>query len=352
MSGKVTRRDFLRMAAAATSLPALLAACSRAEGEKAVNFFNWSAYIGKETLPRFTRETGVKVNYDVFADEEEMFAKLRSGARGYDIIVGTDHMIPRFKALNIIDPIPPGVLKNIGNIEPRFKNPIYDPNLEFTVPYLWGTTGIGYNKTKIPRPTSWTDLWDEKYAGKISMLDNARDCVGVALMLKGLKQDTKNPADFNAARDWLIKQRPLVKHYSSSTYTDGLVSGELVMAMAWSGDIMQLARENPAIDYVIPKEGSYIWVDSLCLTRGSEHRADTLRLADYLLQKDVAAEIANTVRYATPNGAAKELLDGALLKDPRVFPPLDVMKRLRFHEALDSEASELWNQAWSDVKVT
>jgi spermidine/putrescine-binding protein len=353
VTGRVSRRDFLRSAASALSLPALLAACSKGEDQKTVNFFNWSKYIGKDTLPRFARETGVKVNYDEFADEEEMFAKLRSGARGYDMIVGTDYMIPRFKTLNIIDAFPTGLLKNLGNIDPRFRDPIYDPKLEFTVPYLWGTTGIAYNKTKLAKPpTSWADLWDEKFAGKVSMLDNARDCIGVALQLKGLRQDTKEPKDFETARDFLIKQRPLVKSYSSSAYMDSLLTGEIHLAMAWSGDAMQVARENPAIDYVIPKEGGFLWVDSLCLVRGSEHREDTLRLVDYLLEPDVAADIANTVRYATPNAACMKLLDKALVQDKRVFPAPDVMKRLKFHDVLDPEASELWNSTWSDVKVS
>lgn len=352
MSEAFSRRDFLRLAVTAASLPQFLAACSRAEKGKTVNFFNWSNYIGKETVPRFTRETGVAVNYDVFADEEEMFAKLRSGARGYDLIMGTDYMIPRFKALNLIDPYPPGVLKNIANIDARFRNPVYDPDLAYTVPYLWGTTGIGYNKTKVAKPpTSWKDLWDEKYKGKISMLDNARDCLGVALMLNGHSQDTKSPEEMGQARDMLIKQRDLIKSYSSATYMDGLLSGELVIAMAWSGDVMQVARENPQIDYVIPKEGSYMWVDSLCMLRGSAHREDTLRLVDYLLEPDVAGEISNTVRYGSPNSAAKKHIDKALLADPRVFPPAEVMSRLHFHRVLDPESSELWNQTWSDVKV-
>ena len=319
---------------------------------KTVNFFNWSNYIGKETLPRFTRENGIAVNYDVFADEEEMFAKLRSGARGYDLIVGTDYMIPRFKALKLIDPIPHDRLKNTGNIDPQFKNPPYDPGLEFTLPYLWGTTGIGYNKSKVHRPpTSWKDLWDERYKGKISMLDNARDCISTALLLVGAKETSKDPADLARARALLISQRPLLKHYSSSAYMDGLVSGELVIAMAWSGDVLQAAKDNPQLEYVVPKEGSFMWMDSLCLIKGSEHREDTLRLVDHLLSPEGAAEIANAVRYASPNAAARPHLDPALLKDSRVFPSPAIASRLSFHDILDSETSQLWSKTWSDVKV-
>ncbi len=349
---RFTRRDFLRVAAAAAVSPALLAACAPGEKERVVNFFNWSNYIGKETLPRFTSETGIKVNYDVFADEEEMFAKLRSGVRGYDLIVGTDYMIPRFRALNIVDPFPPGALPNLANISAQFRHPSYDPELSFTVPYLWGTTGIGFNKSKVHKtPSSWMDLFDERYKGRISMLDNSRDCLSFALLVNGHPEDSADPAHLEAAKQLLIRQRPLLKSYSSSTYMDGLVSGELVMAMAWSGDLLQAAKDNPQLDYVIPKEGSYMWVDSLCLVRGAPHREDALRLVDYLLKGEVAAEVANHVRYASPNEAAKKHLEKAILKDQRVYPTDLNMKRLKFHAILDPELSQLWNQAWTDVKV-
>lgn len=348
--GRLSRRDFLSVAVASFVPSWLLAACKRGPEERVVNFFSWSTYIGKETLPRFEKNTGVRVNYEEFADEEEMFAKLRSGARGYDLIIGTDYMIPRLRALNLIEPYPEGVLKNTGNIDPKFRGTPSDPENAFTVPYLWGTTGIGYNKAKVHKPpTSWRDLFDPRYAGRISMLDNARDCVSMAILMLGLPETTNDEKHFEQVRKLLLDQKPLVKQYASATYIDSLVSGEVAVAMAWSGDVLQAVKENPQLDYVIPKEGSFMWMDNLCLVRGSRHREDTLRLVDYLLQGEVAAEIANTVRYASPNTAAKPHLDKALLKDPRVFPGKDV--KLKFHDLLDPETSQLWNETWSDVKV-
>ncbi|MBI3552731.1 MAG: spermidine/putrescine ABC transporter substrate-binding protein [Elusimicrobia bacterium] len=351
MPKQVTRREFLRLAVAGAASPWLLA-CASGEKERAVNFFNWSKYIGKDTLPGFTKATGIKVNYEEFADEQEMFAKLRSGARGYDLIIGSDYMIPSLKGPNIIDPFPPGVLKNLANIDAKFLNTPYDPDNAYTVPYLWGTTGIGYNKKHMPKPpTSWWDLWDEKYSGKVSMLDNARDCVSTGLLLKGYPETATDENAFKEVRELLVKQKPLVKQYSSTQYMDSLVAGELFMAMAWSGDVLQAARENPQLDYVIPKEGSYMWVDNLCLVRGSQHREDTLRLVDYLLEGPVGAEIANTVRYATPNAEAKKSLDKSLLKDPRVFPPAEITKRLNFHSLLEPDVQQIWTDTWEDVKA-
>ena len=350
--GGCTRREFLKLSLVAAASPALLAACATRKKERVVNFFNWSSYIAKDTLPRFTRETAIKVNYEVYADEEEMFSKLRAGAPGYDLAVGTDYMIPRMKDFNMIDPIPPGILANAGNIDPLFRDTPYDPDNAYTVPYLWGTTGIGYNKSKLAAPpTSWRDLWDEKFSGKISMLDNARDCISMGLSLLGYPETTGEEKAFREVREMFIKQRPLVKRYSSANYVDALISGEVLLAMAWSGDVLQASRENPQLDYVIPREGSYIWADDLCLVRGSEHREDSLRLIDYLLRPDTAAEIANSVRFASPNLAARPLLDNALLADPRVFPPRELASRLKFHAVLDPAATQLWNETWSDIKA-
>lgn len=350
MSG-VTRRDFLKAAVLAPLLPSFLAACRRADKRCVVNFFNWSNYIGKDTLPNFTKLTGVDVRYDLFADEEEMFAKLRAGARGYDLIVVGDYLIPRFRALNLIDPMPPGLLKNQDNLAPRFRHTTFDPD-ESTVPYLWGTTGIAYNRKKLKKPpTSWWDLWDEKYKDRISMLDNVRDCIAVAMQLLHIEQSTRDPEDFQKIRELLVKQKPLVKQYSSSSYLNSLVAGEIDLAMTWSGDLFQAARDNPDLDYVIPKEGTYMWVDCLALMRGSHHREDTLRLIDYLLEPQVAADNANFVRYASPNEKAWPLADPVLRKDPRVYPPPKQMAALKLHHVLDPEQSELWNETWADVKV-
>lgn len=347
----VTRRDFLKAAVLAPLLPAFLDACRRAGGRRVVNFFNWSNYIGKDTLPNFTKRTGVDVRYDLFADEEEMFAKLRAGARGYDLIVVGDYLIPRFRNLNLIDAVPAGVLKNQGNLAARFRRTTFDPD-ETTVPYLWGTTGIAYNRKSLKKaPTSWWDLWDPKYKDRVSMLDNVRDCIAVAMQLLKIPQTTRDPEDFKKIRDLLVKQKPLVKQYSSSSYLNSLVAGEIDLAMTWSGDLFQAARDNPDLDYVIPKEGTYMWVDCLALMRGSRHREDTLRLIDYLLEPQVAADNANFVRYASPNEKAWPLADPVLRKDPRVYPPKKQMDALMLHHVLDPEQSELWNETWADVKV-
>lgn len=350
---QLTRRGFMKLAAlTAIGGMSALEACSRGPRQKAVNFFNWVAYIGKKTISNFESETGIKVNYEVYSSEEEMFSKLKAGVHGYDLMVTSDFILPRLKALNMIDPIPKDLLANLGNLDSKFRDPFYDPGLAYTIPYLWGTTGIGFNTVQFAKPpSSWWTLWDGKYKGRIDMLDNPRDSIGTALLLLGFSSESKDPAQLAKARDLLLKQRPLLKQYSSSTYIDDLASGEIWLAEGWNGDVLQAARERKQIDYVIPKEGSFMYVDSLHLMRGATRKQEVLRFVDYLLRPEVAAEIANTVRYATPNAKAMALLDPAMRDDPRVFPSKTVQRRLQFHVPLDPEADELWNKTWQEVKV-
>jgi spermidine/putrescine-binding protein len=183
------------------------------------------------------------------------------------------------------------------------------------------------------------------------MLDNARECIGVALLLNGRTEDTTSQRDFDEAKQLLLKQKPLVKQYTSTTYLDSLVAGEAALAMAYSGDLLQTIKENPHLDYVIPKEGGFLWTDCLCLMHGAPHRQEALRLIDYLLRPEVAADISNTVRYASPNSAAKSKLEPTLRQDKRCYPPAIVMNRLRYHASPDAQAYDLWNETWSDVKA-
>jgi spermidine/putrescine-binding protein len=262
-------------------------------------------------------------------------------------------MIPRVKALGLIEAYPDGKPANLSNIDKRFLNGAWDPGNKFSVPYLWGTTGIAYNKQKIKKPpASWNDLWNPEYSGKIGMLDNSRDSIGIALLAQGLPSESTTEGDLKKAEEHLLKQKPLLKHYTNASYIDELVSGELWITSAWSGDVLQAARENKEVEYVIPKEGSFMWVDALCLIAKSEHREDALKYVDYILRPEVEEEIVETVRYPTPNAKAKPLLPEAIKKDPRIFPPADVMKRLKFHDVITDEQTQAINALWQKVKLS
>lgn len=352
MDQKITRREFISLGVSTLALPAFLSSCLKESPKQALNFYNWSNYIGKNTIPNFEKETGIAVNYELFSDEEEMFAKLKTGVQGYDLAVATDFLIPRLKALNLVSPVPHDKLKNLDNLEPRFRKPPYDPNLDHSVPYLWGTTGIGYNKKKVtPAPSSWKALWDPRYKGKMTMLDNVRDAVGCTLLMLGLPTDTSDPAHLERVKKALIEQKPLLKRYTSAGFDGDLLAEESWLCQGWSGDVLRAAKENPAVDYAIPQEGSFLYVDSLCLIQGGRHHEEALKFIDYLLKPEVIAEVTNTVSYPNPNRNSAPYLSKSLAADPRVYPDSRTMKRLSFYNVLKPEVEDRWNQLWQQIKV-
>ncbi|MBI4249366.1 MAG: spermidine/putrescine ABC transporter substrate-binding protein [Elusimicrobia bacterium] len=348
----LTRRAFVKSGLSVLVLPNLLAACSKKEETGVVNFFNWSQYIGKRTLETFKQSSGIRVQYSLYGDEDEMFSKLRTGIQGYDLIVATDYMLPKLKALNLIDPMPHDRLQNMGNLDPTFQSPDFDPNLDHTVPYLWGTTGIAYNRRYIKKtPDSWWNLWDKSLSGKISMLDNRRDGLSCALLMLNLPIDSSDPRHLNRAKELLLEQKPVLKHYTSTTDENALVSQDVWLAMGWNGDVVRAAADNANLDFTVPKEGSFIWTDFLCLVHGSKRRTEALLLIDHILKADVAAEIVNSIIFATPNLKARPLIAPSIAGDDRIFPDALTMKRLRFYALLSGEAEALWNRVWQEVKI-
>jgi spermidine/putrescine transport system substrate-binding protein len=347
----LTRREFLGWAAASALAGASwLSACGRS-GARTVRFLNWSGNMGEDTLQRFERETGVLVNCDYYTTAAGILAKLSGKAGAYDLVIAPDHVVPRLRELKRLRPIPHHELKSLPGIAAFLRNPPYDPGLGYTVPYLWGTMGLGVSAPRFHRrPDSWWALWDEKYKGRLSMLDDPHKTIQCALLMLGLPAGSKDPAHLKKARDLLLRQRPLVQEYDSANYPEKLAAGRLWLSQAWSGDVLQAVAEGKKVDFIVPKEGSFFWTDSLCLPRGSQHKKEAMLLLDYLLRPDVAAEIANATRSAPADEAALPLLDLSLRKDPRAFPPPAVLSRLRFAPALDAKTEDLWHRTWEEVQ--
>lgn len=351
---RLSRREFLILVAmdlpflAAGALP-FISGCS--SSARTLNFYNWSNYISPEIVPSFEREYGVRVNHDVFSSQDVLFAKIRIGITGYDLIVTTDYMFTRMRQLGLLQPVDQRKIPNLSNLDPIFRNLPYDKGNSYAVPYLWGTTGIGYNKALVKeRVNSWKILWNQTYAKKISMLDEHRDVIGATLKLLGYSGNSRNPKELEEAKNLLLQQKELLKHYTSDTYIDELASNDSWLAQGWSGDVFQAMKANPNVDYAIPREGSFIWVDNLCIPKDAPHREIALSFMNYVLAPENHAKIANFVRYSCPNKAAMEFVDPKLKEDPRVYPPEEVMKKLEFFEEL-GEAEKLWTKIWSEVKA-
>ncbi|MHB2016318.1 MAG: ABC transporter substrate-binding protein [Candidatus Xenobia bacterium] len=355
LGSRLSRREFLCRSALLAAVGAL-AGCEKPHG-RVLNFYNWSNYIapdspqGPGTISQFEREFGVHVNYDNFSSQDVLYAKMRIGVFGYDLIVATDYKLQKFIKHGLVEELDIRRIPNLANLYPRFRTGPWDPGNRYSVPWQWGTTGIGYNSQLVHGDcTTWRALFDEKYAHQIDMLDEMRDAIGCTLMMLGYDGNSLNPRELAEAQAVLIKQRPLVKHYTSDTYIDELASGDAWLCQGWSGDIGQARDDNDAIKYEIPREGSFMWVDCLCVPRRAPHYDVALEFMNFILRPDVGAQLSNAVSYASPNQAAEKFISPELLHDPKVYPPPDVMKRLTFTADLGDE-EDRYHEVWNQVKL-
>ncbi len=339
--------------AAVTALT--LTACggtnTASEGEKVVlNVYNWGDYIEPELLDRFTSETGIAINYEEYATNEEMVAKLQAGTTAYDVIFPSEYMVEYMKQNNLLKEINYDNIPNYVNIDDRFKNLSYDEEGKYSVPYLWGTLGILYNKTKVKDTVdSWNILWNEAYKGDIVMLDSSRDTIAVALLKLGHSINTKDLAQLEAAKQELIAQKPLVRSYEVDNYKNSMVSGELAFVVTWSGDAMNLMAENEDLEYVIPKEGTNLWFDAVCIPTTSKNQEAAEKFINFLLDPEVAAQNCEYIKYSTPNKAALEFLPEEEVNNPYMYPK-EEMKELG-EVFLDlGDFTEEYDRIWTEIK--
>lgn len=338
----------------------IVAACGPAspQGEqelaKELHVYNWSEYIDPEIYSEFEAEFGVKVIEDTFASNEDLLAKFQAGASGYDLIVPSDYMVNIMNQLGLLAELNYDNIPNFANIDERFRDPPYDPGNKFSVPYQWGTSGIGYDADVFEEPPdSWAYLFDPEmaapYAGKISMLNDPREALGAALKYLGYSLNTEDPAQLEEAKQLLLQQKAWVATYDSEGFEDLLAAGETQLAHSWSGDIFMAAVEAPQLWYTIPKEGAVIWTDNLAIpkTANSQYTAEVF--INYLLRPEVGAKVSNYTWYASPNEAATELISEEITGEPAIYPPEDVMDRLEFIRDV-GEATTLYDRIWTEIK--
>lgn len=320
----------------------------KTESKRELKIYNWANYIGENTVKDFESEFGYKVTYDNFSSNEELLAKLQAGASGYDVIVPSDYMVQIMRGENLLARLDKSKIPNLKNISEEYLNKPFDPMNEYCVPYFWGTVGLGVNTEMVKEEVnSWSVLWDPKYKGKISMLDDPRSGFIPALVLQGHSINTTDKGQIDLAKKDMLKQKPLVFAYTSDQYIDMLGAGDVWIAQGYSGDILQAKKENPSIELVLPREGSEIAIDLLCVPAKAPNKEGAFQFINYILKAEVAASIANEIRYATPNKAAKDFLDEELLNDKNVYP--DDLSNLTFLIDI-GDAQELYDAAWLEVK--
>jgi spermidine/putrescine-binding protein len=328
----------------------LLACSSTTKAQRQLNLYIWSAYITEDTLHKFEKETGIKVRFDTYDSNEALLEKMQSGVGDYDVIVPSDYMVRILNHTNLLQTLAFQKLPNFKNIGPRFHNPPYDENNAHSIPFLWGTTGIGYNKTKVTDPVdSWAILWNPKYKDRILMLDDLRECFGAALKWKGHSLNSTNPAELQEAKDLLLQQKPLVKTFSSSNFDEILLSGDVWLAHGWSGQLAKAKDQNKDLAYVIPKEGSTIWVDNFAIPKTARHLEEAYTFLNFCMRPEIAAEITNSSGYATANLAANPFIKGEILHDPARYPDEATLAKCEFFRDL-GDTTTLLDRYWTEIK--
>jgi len=317
---------------------------------KTLNFYNWTDYIATDTIPNFQKETGIKVTYDNYSSNDELFAKLSAGSTGYDIIVPTDATLVKMKHANLVEPLDLSLIPNIVNLDPRFRNAAYDPGNQYSIPWQWGTTGIGFDKRKVGGAvTDWDAFNLPAIAGKSSFLDEARDAFAMALFALKKDPNTTNDSDLDDAKNYLIGLKKKVKQITSD-YQDPLKGGELLLAQAYSGDVFTIQADNPNIDYVIPTSGAFSWVDSMAIPKGAGHPKNAETFMNYILEPKVGAALTNFVNYGSPNKAADPYINKDILTNPLIYPPADVLAKLPFQKDI-GDAELKYSDRWTEVKT-
>ncbi len=389
-SSRLNRREFLKRAGAtglslyligslgsrvstvfgqATDMPQDLLEAVAKEDRK-LNVFNWSFYIAEDpvtqdefgvdltdvtpTIEKFQEEFGIEVTYDTFESQEEMLAKVRPGGSGYDVVVVTNYYVPQVVGLELIQPLKREWLTNLGNLLPRFQGPPFGPNPDYVVPYMWGVTGYAYNQSKVGSDTrlgSWELLFKgQEYSGKMTMLESVLiDGINAALKLGGHSLNTTDREALLQAGDLLREQKPLLRAYISGPVREQLATEDVWVAQLWTGDTLAAQQENPAVQFIFPKEGSDVWVDTMSVLTESRRPATAHLWMNYILRARVHAGIATWVAFATPNGASLPLIPEDQRNSSIIYPSDEDLVNFELFELPAGEALELRQRIADDL---
>lgn len=318
------------------------------EGELFV--YNWTDYIGEDVIPSFEEKYGVKVTYDFFANTDEAYAKLGSDGGGYDVSFPISVDIPAFVAKGALLPLDKSLLPNIVNLGTEWSDPGYDPGNTHSVPYMWWTTGVAYDSTKVTdSPTSSKALWDERYSGHISMLDDVQEVFAMALIQLGYSANTTDTAQMDEALALLQQQKPLVRVYSTDTIGT-MSSGDVWIGHVWGADTYAIQAENENVLYYIPEEGGVKGSDTLAIFSGAKHPIAAHLFLNHMLDAEVSAANTNYIYYMGPNAAAKEFIDPAILEDPTLNPEQEIVAKLEELLDLGQDVRDEYLRRWQTLR--
>ena len=352
---------------AATALIAAFACASQAQ-ERVVNVYNWSDYIDDSIIADFTKETGIKVVYDVFDSNEILETKLLAGGSGYDIVVPTSNFLVRQIEAGVYQKLDKSKLPNLANMWDVVTERVqkYDPGNEYSINYMWGTVGLGYNVKKvsealgIEKIDSWDVFFNPDNLSKLAdcgvyVLDSPTDLIPTTLNYLGLDPEAKSPEDFAKVEEALLKIRPFIRKFHSSEYINALANGDICLAVGWSGDVFQArdrateADQGVVVDFVIPKEGAEMWFDQMAIPADAQHVAEAHEFLNYLMKPEVAAKATNYVYYANGNKASQQFIEKEIMEDPAIYPDEATLAKLFTVSPYDPKTQRLVTRTWTKI---
>lgn len=323
-------------------------------GDNQLIVYNWGEYLDPDVIPMFEKETGIQVVYEEYETNEIMYPKIQSGAIAYDVVCPSDYMIQRMIENDLLAEIDFDNIPNIKNIGATYleQSRQFDPENKYSVPYCWGTVGILYNKTMVKEPIdSWSVLWDETYKDNILMQDSVRDAFAVALKYIGASLNSTDLNELEAAKQLLIEQKPLVQAYVIDQVRDKMIGNEAAIGVIYSGEAIYTQMENPDLEYVIPKEGSNLWIDSWVIPKNAKHKENAEAFINFLCRPEIAKMNFDYITYSTPNTAARELIkDPAIRNSTIAFPEAQELEHCETFRFLGDKYDALYNQLWREVK--
>lgn len=337
----------------AVSAIAVFGGCGSSKNENVVRVYNWGDYIDEEVISMFEEETGIKVIYDTFETNEEMYPKVAAGGVDYDVICPSDYMIEKMLENNLLQEINYDNVPNASYIQQITLDMAtdYDPDNKYSVPYTYGTLGIIYNTSLIADEiTSWSDLWNEDYSGEILMYNSPRDLFTAPLMMLGYSINTTDENELREATDLLLEQKPMVQRYVMDQIKDSLISESSAIAMAYSGEVLALQEQNENLQYVIPEEGTNYFIDAWVIPTCAENKENAEAWINFLNRPDIAYMNFEYITYATPNTGAQELMDESLKDNPALFPSDEIIANCEVFHTLGDEGDQLYSNLWMEIK--
>ncbi|OBX10897.1 putrescine/spermidine ABC transporter substrate-binding protein [Gallibacterium genomosp. 3] len=315
--------------------------------------YNWTEYIPTSLLNQFTKETGIEIVYSTFESNEEMYSKMKLTNGGeYDLVFPSSYYIGKMAKEGMLEKLDKSKLKNFSQITPDLLNKHFDPNNQYSLPYVYGLTGIGLNTAEIEpsKVTSWSDLWNPEYKGKVLLTADSREVFHIALLLKGFSPNTKNEKEIESAYHLLQKLIPNVLAFNSDSPDVPYLQGEVSLGMIWNGSAFRAHKENENIKFVYPKEGVIIWMDNYAIPKNAKHKSAAYKFIDFMLRPESAKEVIETMGFSMPNEGVKTLLSAEDVNDPTLFPSKEELQKGILQEDV-GDAIDIYEKYWNKLKT-